>query len=84
MLVTVNEKLESLPVSVRVGQAVDIVGQAGKPKTITGFQTHVTPVLLSHTDRAEMATEEYISVNDTLEGIVILKKDPNYIPPSIN
>ncbi|EWC90966.1 hypothetical protein PFNF54_00211 [Plasmodium falciparum NF54] len=48
--------------------AVDIVGQAGKPKTITGFQTHVTPVLLSHTDRAEMATEEYISVNDTLEG----------------
>ncbi|ETW32538.1 hypothetical protein, variant [Plasmodium falciparum FCH/4] len=58
MLVTVNEKLESLPVSVRVGQAVDIVGQAGKPKTITGFQTHVTPVLLSHTDRAEMATEE--------------------------
>ncbi|ETW45302.1 hypothetical protein PFNF135_00224 [Plasmodium falciparum NF135/5.C10] len=84
MLVTVNEKLESLPVCVRVGQAVDIVGQAGKPKTITGFQTHVTPVLLSHTDRAEMATEEYISVNDTLEGIVILKKDPNYIPPSIN
>ncbi|SPJ08304.1 26S proteasome regulatory subunit RPN1, putative [Plasmodium sp. DRC-Itaito] len=84
MLVTVNEKLESLPVSVRVGQAVDIVGQAGKPKTITGFQTHVTPVLLSHTDRAEMATEEYISVNDTLEGIVILKKDPNYIAPSIN
>ncbi|SOV10337.1 26S proteasome regulatory subunit RPN1, putative [Plasmodium gaboni] len=84
MLVTVNEKLESLPVSVRVGQAVDIVGQAGKPKTITGFQTHVTPVLLSHTDRAEMATEEYISVNDTLEGIVILKKDPNYIPPQIN
>ncbi|CDO62290.1 proteasome 26S regulatory subunit, putative [Plasmodium reichenowi] len=84
MLVTVNEKLESLPVSVRVGQAVDTVGQAGKPKTITGFQTHVTPVLLSHTDRAEMATEEYISVNDTLEGIVILKKDPNYIPPSIN
>ncbi|ETW45303.1 hypothetical protein, variant [Plasmodium falciparum NF135/5.C10] len=58
MLVTVNEKLESLPVCVRVGQAVDIVGQAGKPKTITGFQTHVTPVLLSHTDRAEMATEE--------------------------
>ena len=36
MLVTFDEKLNSLPVSVRVGQAVDVVGQAGKPKTITG------------------------------------------------
>ncbi|KMZ88263.1 26S proteasome regulatory subunit [Plasmodium vivax Brazil I] len=84
MLVTVNEDLEPLPISVRVGQAVDVVGQAGKPKTITGFQTHVTPVLLLHTDRAEIATEEYIPINDTLEGIVILKKDPNYVPPAIN
>ncbi|KJP89064.1 hypothetical protein AK88_01357 [Plasmodium fragile] len=84
MLVTVTEDLEPLPISVRVGQAVDVVGQAGKPKTITGFQTHVTPVLLLHTDRAEIATEEYIPINDTLEGIVILKKDPNYVPPAIN
>ncbi|SBS81988.1 26S proteasome regulatory subunit RPN1, putative (RPN1) [Plasmodium ovale curtisi] len=94
MLVTVNENLEPLPISVRVGQAVDVVGQAGKPKTITGFQTHVTPVLLLHTDRAEIATEECkaeqiessanIPVNDTLEGIVILKKDPNYVPPTVN
>ncbi|SBT86570.1 26S proteasome regulatory subunit RPN1, putative [Plasmodium malariae] len=101
MLVTVNENLEPLPISVRVGQvklgkkknnkyilqlsrAVDVVGQAGKPKTITGFQTHVTPVLLLHTDRAEIATEEYIPISDTLEGIVILKKDPNYIPPTAN
>ncbi|GAW79553.1 26S proteasome regulatory subunit RPN [Plasmodium gonderi] len=84
MLVTVNENLEPVPISVRVGQAVDVVGQAGKPKTITGFQTHVTPVLLLHTDRAEIATEEYIPINDTLEGIVILKKDPNYVPPVVN
>uniref|UniRef100_A0A669Q1P6 26S proteasome non-ATPase regulatory subunit 2 n=1 Tax=Phasianus colchicus TaxID=9054 RepID=A0A669Q1P6_PHACC len=46
MLVTFDEELRPLPVSVRVGQAVDVVGQAGKPKTITGFQTHTTPVLL--------------------------------------
>jgi len=38
MLVTFNEELEPLPVSVRVGQAVDVVGQAGKPKTITGIK----------------------------------------------
>jgi hypothetical protein len=33
---------------VRVGQAVDVVGQAGRPKTITGFATHSTPVLLAY------------------------------------
>ena len=38
MLVTFDSELRPLPVSVRVGQAVDVVGQAGKPKTITGFQ----------------------------------------------
>ena len=58
MLVTFNSDLEPLAVTVRVGQAVDVVGQAGKPKTITGFQTHSTPVLLSYGERAELATEE--------------------------
>ena len=41
-------------------KAVDVVGQAGKPKTITGFQTHTTPVLLAYGERAELATEECI------------------------
>ena len=36
------------------------MGQAGKPKTITGFQTHKTPVLLAYGERAELATEECI------------------------
>lgn len=60
MLVTFDESLSPLPVTVRVGQAVDVVGQAGKPKTITGFQTHTTPVLLAYGERAELATEECI------------------------
>ena len=57
-LITFDEDLNSLPVTVRVGQAVDVVGQAGRPKTITGFQTHSTPVLLAHSERAELATED--------------------------
>ena len=40
-----------------------MVGQAGKPKSITGFQTHTTPVLLAHGERAELATEECILFN---------------------
>ncbi|KAK6919638.1 RPN1, N-terminal [Dillenia turbinata] len=78
MLMTVDENLKPFPVPVRVGQAVDVVGQAGRPKTITGFQTHSTPVLLAAGDRAELATEKYIPVSPILEGFVILKENPEY------
>ncbi|CAB4006956.1 26S proteasome non-ATPase regulatory subunit 2 [Paramuricea clavata] len=78
MLVAFDTELRPMQVSVRVGQAVDVVGQAGKPKTITGFQTHTTPVLLAHGERAELATEEYLSLTPFLEGFAILKKNPDY------
>ena len=78
MLMTVDEEGKPLPVAVRVGQAVDVVGQAGRPKTITGFQTHTTPVLLSVGDRAELASEQYIPLTPVLEGVVILKKNPEW------
>jgi 26S proteasome regulatory subunit N1 len=76
-LIAVNEDGEPINVSVRVGQAVDVIGQAGKPKTITGFQTHNTPVLLSHGERAELATDMYIPVASILEGVVIMKTNPD-------
>ncbi|KAM3287194.1 26S proteasome non-ATPase regulatory subunit 2 A isoform X1 [Capsicum chacoense] len=78
MLMTVDENLKPLSVPVRVGQAVDVIGQAGRPKTITGFQTHSTPVLLAAGDRAELATEKYIPLSPILEGFVILKENPEY------
>ena len=78
MLITVSEDISWRPVTVRVGQAVETVGQAGKPKRITGFQTHTTPVLLGATDRAELGTEEVISVSSVLEGVVIIKDNPEY------
>ncbi|KAE9592999.1 hypothetical protein Lal_00028985 [Lupinus albus] len=78
MLLTVDENLKPLSVPVRVGQAIDVVGQAGRPKTITGFQTHSTPVLLAAGDRAELATEKYIPISPILEGFVILKENPDY------
>mmetsp|Transcript_37776 Transcript_37776/g.80694 ORF Transcript_37776/g.80694 Transcript_37776/m.80694 type:complete len:945 (-) Transcript_37776:128-2962(-) len=81
MLITVNEDMSWRPVTVRVGQAVETVGQAGKPKTITGFQTHTTPVLISTKERAELGTEEVLSVSSVLEGIVILKDNPDYEAP---
>ena len=78
MLITVDEEFQPIPVSVRVGQAVETVGQAGRPKSISGFQTHTTPVLLATTERAELADQEYIPACSMLEGIVILKKNPDW------
>ncbi|KAL3080112.1 hypothetical protein niasHS_013784 [Heterodera schachtii] len=80
MLITVLQdpldptRLVQKAVNVRVGQAVDVVAQAGKPRAITGFQTHNTPVLLSCDERAELAVEEYEPMTPTLEGIVILRE----------
>ncbi|GAM85056.1 hypothetical protein ANO11243_030590 [Dothideomycetidae sp. 11243] len=80
-LVTLDEDLKPINVNVRVGQAVDVVGQAGRPKTITGWQTQSTPVLLSYGERAELEDEEYISLTNVLEGLVILKKNPEWVKP---
>ena len=76
-LVTLDEELKPLQVNVRVGQAVDVVGQAGRPKTITGWQTQSTPVLLAYGERAELEDEQYLSLSSNLEGLVILRKVRN-------
>ncbi|KAL2416548.1 26S proteasome regulatory subunit rpn-1 [Exophiala dermatitidis] len=77
-LVTLDEDLKPLTVNVRVGQAVDVVGAAGRPRTITGWQTQSTPVLLAYGERAELEDEQYISLSSTLEGLVILRKNPEW------
>jgi 26S proteasome regulatory subunit N1 len=79
-LVTLDENLQPLQVNVRIGQAVDVVGQAGRPKTITGWQTQSTPVLLAYGERAELEDEKYIALSANLEGLVILRKVSN--PPN--
>jgi len=79
MLMTIDEEGNQVQASVRVGKAVDTVGQAGRPKTITGFQTHTTPVLIGYGERAELATDEYFPVSTTLEGVVILKVNPDSV-----
>lgn len=79
MLLTLDKELRPLSVPIRVGQAVDVVGQAGRPKTITGFQTHTTPVLLATGERAELATDKYIPLSSVLEGFVVLEENPDYV-----
>ncbi|CAD7924855.1 unnamed protein product [Amoebophrya sp. A25] len=78
MLICVDEEGEVVPVTVRVGAAVDVVGQVGNPKTITGFQTHTTPVLMQTGERAELATDEYVAETFVLDGVVVVRKNPAY------
>ncbi|OIR58262.1 MAG: 26S proteasome regulatory subunit N1, RPN1/PSMD2 [Amphiamblys sp. WSBS2006] len=76
-LVTIDSKSgASVPVTVRVGQPVDSVGQVGKPRRITGFQTNTTPVLIGVSERAEIATAEYKPLCSVLEGFVLVEKQP--------
>nr|KJB25594.1 hypothetical protein B456_004G198500 [Gossypium raimondii] len=79
MLMTLDKNLEPISVPVRVGEAVDVVGHPGQPKTITGFQTHSTPVLLAAGERAELATEKYVPLSPILEGYVILVENTEYM-----
>ncbi|KAK5692984.1 proteasome regulatory particle base subunit [Elasticomyces elasticus] len=80
-LITVDEELKAVSVNVRVGQAVDVVGQAGRPKTITGWQTQSTPVLLGFGERAELEDEEWICLGDVMEGMCVLRKNPDWQAP---
>ena len=58
---------------------MDTVTLVGNPRSITGFQTHKSPVVLQNGERAEIAEEEYIPVsNIVLENFVIVKKNPEF------
>merc|ERR1712087_53448 len=72
-----HDTLKPFAAAVRVGQALDTVGAAGKnPKRITGFQTHDTPILLQYKDRAELANDQFLPVASVLEGFAILRPNP--------
>nr|GLL34717.1 26S proteasome non-ATPase regulatory subunit 2 homolog A-like [Ipomoea trifida] len=77
MLMTVDENLKPLSVPVRVGQAVDVVGQPGRRKTITGFRNYSTPVLFSAGDKAELATDKKTQNTNT---IISLYNGDTFIP----
>ncbi|KAG4170297.1 hypothetical protein ERO13_A12G139150v2, partial [Gossypium hirsutum] len=72
MLITLDKNLEPILVPVRVGKAVDVVGQVGRPKTITSFQTYSTPILLATSEKTKLATEKYVPFSPILEGYIIL------------
>jgi hypothetical protein len=79
-LITVREDGAPIPLAARVGTSVDTVGQAGRPKSITGFQTHTTPVMLGVRDRAELADDAWLPLSSALEGVVVVRPNPDAVP----
>ncbi|CDR94443.1 proteasome 26S regulatory subunit, putative [Babesia bigemina] len=76
-MLTLLPNLEHVQVPCRVGNMVETTGTVGKQRRISGFQTHQTPVLVGASERAELATEEYVPCTTVLEGIVIVEKNDN-------
>jgi len=70
--------LNPITTTVMVGQNVDIVGQSGNPRTITGFQVHKSPVLLAQGEKCEFSNDEYIAYTDVLENVVVCRKNDSY------
>ena len=74
LVMTVDENLQPKEVQLMIGQAIDIAGQTGNPRTISGFQTHTSPAVINTGERCEINGEDFIPYSDVLEGIVIVKE----------
>jgi 26S proteasome regulatory subunit N1 len=74
LVMTVDEKLHPKDIQLMIGQAVDIVGQTGNPRTISGFQIHTSPAVINTGERCEINGEDFIPYSDVLEGTVIVKE----------
>jgi len=74
LVMTVDEKLHPKDVQLMIGQAVDIVGQTGNPRAISGFQIHSSPAVINTGERCELNGDDFISYSDVFEGIVIVKE----------
>ena len=74
LVMTVDENLKPKEVQLMIGQAVDIVGQTGNPRTISGFQIHTSPAVINTGERCEINGEDFIPYSDVLEGTVIVKE----------
>ena len=74
LVMTVDENMKPKDVQLMIGQAVDIVGQTGNPRTISGFQIHTSPAVINTGERCEINGEDFIPYSDVLEGIVIVKE----------
>jgi len=60
-------------VEVLVGAQVDTAGKAGKPVSVTGFQTFNTPVLLTVGEKAVITSKDLEPLTNHLEGWVLVK-----------
>lgn len=74
LVITVDKNLKPVDdVQLMIGQAVDIVGQTGNPRTISGFQIHNSPAVINTGERCEINGEDIKTYSDVLEGVIIIE-----------
>ena len=74
LVITVDKNLKPVDdVQLMVGQAVDIVGQTGNPRTISGFQIHNSPAVINTGERCEINGEDIKTYSEVLEGVIIIE-----------
>ena len=74
LIITVDKNLKPVDdVQLMVGQAVDIVGQTGNPRTISGFQIHNSPAVINTGERCEINGEDIKTYSEVLEGVIIIE-----------
>ena len=74
LVITVDKNLKPVDdVQLMIGQAIDIVGQTGNPRTISGFQIHTSPAVINTGERCEINGEDVKCYSDVLEGVVIIE-----------
>eukprot|EP01086_Lenisia_limosa_P017495 TRINITY_DN8744_c0_g1_i1.p1 TRINITY_DN8744_c0_g1~~TRINITY_DN8744_c0_g1_i1.p1 ORF type:complete len:733 (-),score=193.11 TRINITY_DN8744_c0_g1_i1:52-2019(-) len=74
---TVDEENNPLETEVRVGQALELVGQVGHTQAITAFQTMNTPAIVAAGQRATMSGDKYTChVPLMSNGTTVVKKNP--------
>lgn len=73
-VITLDENLNQKQISLSVGQAVDTIGIIGNPRTISGFQTNQTPLLLNIGERCELTNDDWLTETLILEDVVIVKE----------
>jgi 26S proteasome regulatory subunit N1 len=70
-VITLDSSGAIVKTGIRVGTPVDVSGVAGRPKRISGAQTHETPVILQPSEAAEIT--EQTPLTSLVEDIVVVE-----------
>ncbi|KAK2948905.1 putative 26S proteasome non-ATPase regulatory subunit 2 [Blattamonas nauphoetae] len=72
VVTTVTPDGTFVPVSLRLGQAVDFAGLPGNPNVVTGFQTMKSPCVLQAGQRVQFVDTDHTVVTDIVDDVMVV------------